>query len=286
MATTRYCARIVRGQEEHQSRHLYWKQPPLQTLPFHRLRLVLGRQDSVNLALRRNRARHDAVDADPPLAKFARVRPCHAHDGRLHGRVDGQARRRQSPRDGAHVDDASAAVLPHRRHDGLCEEELVAQVHVDVGLERLGCHLCCGHACLGAGGADVVYEDVHPSELFKSLGGAGSELVKVGGVAAHEDGRRCAFNGLDVVADSLGRRLGNVQEDDIGALPAKELDRRGANAFGAARDKNGLAPQAGVDCRLLHVHCHLALKHNRTDRCSSVIPTVKQLGVRCGSYTE
>lgn len=218
------------------------------------------------LPLGRDGAGHDAVDADAQGPELLALGARQAHQGGFAGGVEHGGGVGDAPGDGAEVDDAAGVGLGvgtgagHAGEEGLGEEEDVAEVGVDVGVECRRGDLRGWLARDGPGGRGVVDEDVDGVVVLgKDVGGGGLQGWEVGEVAGVElgdlDGRvggvgRLSFVGErgEAVDEGLGRGGVDVDEEDFAALVGEEFDGGGADALGSPCHKDSFVAEAMVDC--------------------------------------
>lgn len=141
------------------------------------------------------------------------MHPGHAQRRRLAGSVDGGVRSGDAPDDGPEVDDGAGPALPHRRRHRLRQEELAAQVDVDVAVPRLRGDVGRGDARAPARGARVVDQGINTATATATTGasrdgrfGALLEAREVRHVAVHERRGRGVRDPRHLV-DQLLRRV-------------------------------------------------------------------------------
>src|SRR5882724_76944 len=120
---------VVGGEEEHDSRDVFWEELALQALAPEQLLLALGSQPEFDLALGHDPSGYDRVDADVHRPEIASQRAGQSGDGGLGAQIRGHPALADHPRRGAEVDDRAAAGGGHLGRHRLRREELVAQVH-------------------------------------------------------------------------------------------------------------------------------------------------------------
>src|SRR5471030_655541 len=234
--------RVVGGEEQRHRRDVLRLDALVQALFGEDLLFAFGRVPQRHLALRLDRAGDDAVDADAVFAEVARQAARQAFDGGFGGHVQRQVAQGQVPRDRTEVQDHAAAGRFHAGCDGLRAEELVAQVDSLVVVPVFGGDVGDLMAVVVGG---VVDQDVDGAVLLRDAGEGGRQRIEVGQVAVVEGGwyRRAA----QIVFELARGVVGDVDEEDVGALFGEGVDQGRADAGAAAGDHHALAGQAGVD---------------------------------------
>ena len=98
--------------------------------------------------------------------KLLTMHPSHAHSRGLAGSVDGAVSSGDAPGDGAEINNRARFLLLHERDDSLREEELAAEVNIDVAVPSIRGDLNSGDAGELSGGSGVIDEDVDTAELL------------------------------------------------------------------------------------------------------------------------
>ena len=171
-------------------------------------------------------ARHDGADCDAEGAYFVLQRQNIGVDGGLADGVPELEGDGQDARDGAHADDAAAALLAHGGEHGLGGVVHTVEIQLQLGVGVLGLG---GLRRTGDAEARVIHQNVDPPLPLQNLLHSGPDLGFVGHIG------------------------GNVPHAHLGLFPAGEFINLAACPVQlCSRAAPDAAAAAGDDCNLCH----------------------------------
>ncbi|ABX63948.1 Conserved hypothetical protein [Brucella canis ATCC 23365] len=230
----RHHGSIVGGQPERGFRNILWRgKPAKRNGAFQccaRFRRVFRQKhlQSLTVAFRRAQAIHTNV----PLRKLQRHGFRGAHHPALGRAIPGETLARMQPRGRRRIDDNTAALMLHDRHDELRRIVKRLHVHRDDEIEIMLVHIGQRHVAVRE--TSIVDHNVDTAEFFKSSARHTLHVILARNIRL--DGNAVTADIGKPVLDALHIHIGQNHPGTLGCKPARHAQTEAGTGAGDNRD--------------------------------------------------